>query len=209
MAAIIEADAVLGKIDEFFMKESPVHKTLRDLARRLPEHNIDYAVIGGMALNFHGYERVTVDIDLLLTQQGLERFAEKLAGLGYVPVYPGAKKHFKHAETGVQVEIITTGEYPGDGKPKEVAFPDPASVAEDVGGIKVIRLVSLIELKLASGLSAPHRIKDLADVQQLIERLNLPQDLDQQLKPSVRAEYNRLWEATDSARRSNIGPDKE
>ncbi len=44
------ADAALTRLDHFFMKESPVHKTLRDLAHRLPQAGISYALIGGMAL---------------------------------------------------------------------------------------------------------------------------------------------------------------
>jgi hypothetical protein len=102
----------------------------------------------------------------------------------------------------VSVKVITAGEYPGDGKPKEVVFPDPASSTEEIDGLGVIKLEVLIELKLASGLSAPHRIKDLADVQQLIETLDLPREIGYRLKPSVRSEYLRLWEATNAARSS-------
>jgi hypothetical protein len=53
----------------------------------------------------------------------------------------------------------------------------------------------LIELKLASGLSAPHRIRDIADVKDLIIALALPLELEESLDASVRAEYRRLWEA--------------
>ena len=84
-----------------------------------------------------------------------------------------------------------------------MAFPDPAASSEEIDGLRVIRLETLIELKLASGLSAPHRIKDLADVQQLIEVLNLPSEIASRLKPSVRGEYLRLWEATRAGRSSN------
>jgi hypothetical protein len=63
----------------------------------------------------------------------------------------------------------------------------------------------LIELKLASGLSAEHRrLRDLADVQQLIEILSLPRSLSEQLDPSVQDEYLRLWELADQARREEI-----
>ena len=81
------------------------------------------------------------------------------------------------------------------------------AASEDIDGIKVLRLENLIELKLASGLSAAHRIRDLADVQQLIEVLNLPEDLAGRLKPSVRDEYTRLWKATHEA--ANKGPGLE
>jgi len=37
----------------------------------------------------------------------------------------------------------------------------------------------------------PHRLHDLADVQELITYLNLPLELHEQLDPSVRAEYTR------------------
>ena len=102
----------------------------------------------------------------------------------------------------------------GDGKPKPVAFPNPVKVAVDHGGISVVGLESLVELKLASGLSAPHRLKDLADVQELIAKRQLPRELGARLDASVRDEYTRLWDAVDQARRlglerdGGLGPDR-
>jgi len=59
-----------------------------------------------------------------------------------------------------------------------VAFPDPVLAGEEGDGFRVISLVKLIELKLASGMTAPHRRqRDLSDVQDLIGALNLPVDL--------------------------------
>ena len=191
------------------MKTDPVHAALVELSRRLDEEGIEYALIGGMALGYHGFVRVTQDIDLLLTREGLQEFKEKLARRGYVPLFPGANKHFKDTAHGVNVKIITSGKYPGDGKPKEVLFPDPASVSQDIDGLKVVRLETLIELKLASGLTAPHRIRDLADVQQLIETLDLPEEMAARLKASVRAEFLRLWGATRAAKLDQSGRDKK
>jgi hypothetical protein len=184
----------LRQVDEFYMETSPVHKTLREVARRLSSKQIDYAIIGGMALALHGFIRPTEDVDLLLTPEGLDKFRAELVGLGYVPLFPGARKHFRDAETGVKVEVITTGEYPGDGKPKPVAFPTPKDVAVELANLRVVRIETLIELKLASGLTAEHRkLRDLADVQQLIEILNLPLELSSRLDGSLRDEYRRLW----------------
>ena len=42
------------------------------------------------------------------------------------------------------------------------------------------------ELKLASGLSAGHRLKDLADVQELVLANHLPESFAERLDPSVR-----------------------
>ncbi len=184
----------LQRADEFFMGTGPVHQTLRNVSRRLSEAGIDYAVIGGMALALHGFVRPTEDVDLLLSPEGLEKFREELVGRGYRPAFAGARKHFRDTETGVKVEMLITGEYPGDGKPKAVIFPDPGTKYEIIGAHRVISLPALIELKLASGLSAEHRqLRDLADVQQLIETLDLPENLAQQIDPSVRDEYQRLW----------------
>lgn len=96
----------------------------------------------------------------------------------------------------MRIEIITAGEYPGDGLPKPVIFPDPMTpgVTEEIEGIRVVTLERLIELKLASGMSAPHRLRDLADVQDLIARLSLSLTLVEELDPWVQAAYRDLWE---------------
>lgn len=182
------------------MGQGNVYETLRELARRLDQEDVDYALIGGMALVAHGYRRFTEDVDILMTPEGLEAFKQRLLGRGYVPAFQGAHKVFRDTETGVRIEIVTTGEYPGDGKPKPVAFPDPTQARFAREGVWLITLEKLIELKLASGLSAPHRLKDLSDVQDLILRLNLPIEFMSELDPSVRAEYKRLWEAAQSAK---------
>jgi hypothetical protein len=187
----------------FFMQEGDVYETLRRLAVRLRQESLEYALIGGMALVAHGYRRFTEDVDILMTPETLTAFRERLVDLGYRPAFPGAAKSFRDTETGVTIEVITTGEYPGDGKPKPVAFPDPRNARFERDGLWLVTLEKLIELKLASGLSAPHRLKDLADVQDLILRLKLPLTLSEQLHESVRPEYVRLWHAsqTDSSAR--------
>lgn len=186
----------------FFMQEGNVYETLRSLVARLDREGLDYAVIGAMALVAHGYRRFTEDVDILLTPEALQRFREKVEGLGYLPAFEGAKKIFRDTRTRVKVEFLTTGEYPGDGKPKPVAFPDPVEFREKKDDLWVIGLEKLIELKLASGLTAPHRLKDLADVQELILHLHLPLELSERLDGSVRAEYEKLWNAAETGRAS-------
>jgi hypothetical protein len=185
---------VLRAGDDLFARTGVVFESLRRLARRLTDEGTPYALIGGLALILHGYERFTKDVDIVLTREGLAAFVEKCVGRGYVPAFAGAQKTFRDTANNVRIEIITTGEYPGDGKPKPVAFPDPAQASIERDGIRVIRLEKLIELKLASGLSAAHRLRDLADVQDLIAVLGLPLDLAERLDASVRDEYRRLWE---------------
>ena len=75
----------------------------------------------------------------------------------------------------------------------------------EVEGIRVVRLERLIELKLASATSAPHRLRDMADVQDLIMRLELPLALAEHLNSSVQAAYWDLWGKT-RADRTTEGP---
>jgi len=166
------------------------------LSSRLRAEGIDHVIVEGMALVLHGYVRVTGVVDLVTTPDGLNAIHQRLVGRGYRPAFEGSRKKLRDTDTGVDIEFITTGEFPGDGKPKPVSFPDPKDVAVDRDGISVISLPKLIELKLASGLSAEHRrLRDLADVQDLIIALKLPRDLGDQIDPSVRQKYFRMWDA--------------
>ena len=176
------------------MHEGDIYETLRRLIDELDENGLDYALIGGMALIAHGYRRFTEDIDLLMTPEALQTFRERFIGRDYLPALSGATKVFRDTRTGIRIKVITTGEYPSDGKPKPVAFPSPTQARLQREGVWLITLEKLVELKLASGLSAPHRLKDLADVQELIVRLKLPLDFAEKIEASVRDEYRSLWE---------------
>ena len=94
-----------------------------------------------------------------------------------------------------------TGEYPGDGEPKPVSFPDPTTAFSIVNGIRCINLASLIELKLASGMTSFERLRDLSDVQQLIQVLNLDEKFAEQLDPYVRAKFDELRTGEGRSRR--------
>ncbi len=74
----------------FFMGEADVQRALERLARVLDEKGIPYAIIGALALNEWGHRRVTVDIDLLLTPEGLRSLKAEVLGRGYVEKSPGA-----------------------------------------------------------------------------------------------------------------------
>jgi hypothetical protein len=183
----------------FFMGEGILNETLRRVVRDLENRNIDYSLIGAVALNNYGYRRFTEDIDLLLTKEGLEKFQKELVGLGYRPAFEGATKKFRTTEENVPVEIITSGEFPGDGKPKPVVFPDPNENQTEIDGIKTLTLEKLIELKLASGMTAPHRLKDLADVQEIIKIKSLGADFAEKLNPYVREKYLDLQKAVEES----------
>jgi len=182
------------------MKKGKVHTTLNRLTQRLEDEQIDYAILGGMALAAHGYERFTTDVDVLTTREGLEKIHAVLVGRGYLPAFPGSRKTLRDTATGVTIDFITAGEFPGDSKTKPVSFPDPSTVTVEYDGYRVIDLAHLVELKLASGLSAALRAKDLGDIQELIIAAKPPRELGEQLDASVRDEYYRMWDAAQNAK---------
>src|SRR6266404_4717165 len=173
----------------YFMGSGTVNNTLARLAADLKSHNIDYVVIGAVALLAHGYPRLTEDIDLVFTVEGLNKFHEQLIGLGYASAFPGARKRLRSTRDGVRIDVIASGEYPGDGKPKPVRFPNPLEASVEIDGVRFATLEKLIELKLASGMTAPDRLKDLADVQEMIKIRGLTREFADKLNPYVREKY--------------------
>ena len=176
----------------FFEDKGAVQQAMRRIAKRLDEIGVPYAIVGGMALFQHGFRRFTEDVDILVTKESVPIIHEKLEGRGYLSPFTGSK-NLRDTELGVKIEFLITGGFPGDGKPKPVSFPDPADVAIEMEGRKYIPLTTLIELKLASGMTNTHRLKDLADVQEVIKTLNLPIEFGEQLNPYVREKFRELW----------------
>jgi hypothetical protein len=199
-ALISSPTATYAEAVRFFKGTGMLNDALSRLVRDLENLHIDYAVIGAVALNQHGFQRLTVDIDLLLTKDGLDRFRNEMVGLGYRPAFEGAKKKFRTTKENIPVDIITTGEYPGDGSPIPVVFPNPAEASLNIDGVNTVTLEKLIELKLASGITATDRLKDLADVQELIKIKSLDGSFATRLNEFVRSKYLELYQGVASAR---------
>src|SRR5882672_17586 len=187
----------------YFRGEGELNRTVAQLASDLDRHGIEYMVIGAVALTAHGYLRFTADVDLVLTADGLEKFHRELVGLGYRPAFEGAKKKLRSTRNNVAIEVITAGEYPGDGEAKPVSFPEPMKASSRMNGVQVVTLEKLVALKLASGMTAPDRLKDLADVQELIKIRRLSRQFAENLNPYVRAKYLELLEAAERGSRNN------
>jgi hypothetical protein len=191
----------LAEGSKFFEDKSAVQDALRKITKRLDDMHVPYAIAGGMALFHHGVRRFTEDIDILVTRKTLETIHQTLDGRGYVPPFAGSK-NLRDADLGVKIEFLVTGDYPGDGKPKPVAFPEPDDVGVELDGIRCVNLTTLITLKIASGMTNPARLKDLADVQELIKRVALQREFDASLHPFVQEKYRELWDAVQQGQAS-------
>jgi hypothetical protein len=192
----------------FFEGKGEVQATLERIADRLNGLGISYAVVGGMALFQHGVRRFTEDVDILVTRESLRLIHERLEGLGYVPPFAGSK-NLQDVQSGVRIEFLITGGYPGDGKQKPVSFPDPAQASFESAGVKYINLEPLIELKLASGMTGAGRQKDLGDVVALIKELKLPPGFAERLNEYVRPTYSDLWQQVQTAAQQDMQEDED
>ncbi len=177
----------------FFMGQAGVQLALYKLTAILEAEGLPYAIIGALALNEYGHRRVTVDVDLVMRDEHLQAFKRKYLGNGYAERVVGTGK-LLDTEHGVNVDVLSTGRFPGDDQPKPIAFPDPAVVALRGEKFALLPVERYVELKLASGMVAAHRAKDLVDIQELIKSTGLPVSFADKLHPWVREKFLELWQ---------------
>ena len=148
--------------------------------KELNEIGIDYLVVGGLAVNFHGIPRMTYDIDLmiLLESENILKLVRKLTQWGYRPKIPidakdladETKRNSWVREKGMKAlnfysETLPIGEI-------DIVIDSPIPYKElKTRAIKIklkdekiptVSIHDLIELKLRAG-----RKQDLADVEHL------------------------------------------
>lgn len=184
--------AALEQAGRFFMGTSNVQLAAERLVAKLDELAIPYAICGGLAVFAHGHERMTKDVDVLLTADGLRRFREAALGLGWLERFPGSR-HVRDTVQNVPVDVLLAGGHPGDGVPRGVVFPDPERAGILLAKKRVLALPHLIELKIASGMHAPDRLQDFADVLALIRVQALPLAFGDGLHAEVQAKWQELW----------------
>ena len=97
----------------FFMGQADVQRALLKLAKLLDDAAIPYAIAGAMALNEYGYQRVTADVDVLLTREGLAKLKLRALGRGYLEKFPGSKG-LRDTENNVAIDVLIAGDYPGE-----------------------------------------------------------------------------------------------
>src|SRR5262249_38424285 len=151
---------------------------------------IDHAIVGGVAVCLHGYQRNTVDVDLLIRPEDAEPMKSALEADGFE--WEPNEKEFR-SPSGVPIQCVIAGESEGPGQ--ETKFPDPgdAKAITTVEGLPVLSLARLIQSKIACGLGNMRRThKDFADVVELIAIHQLDGSFARFLHKSVRKEFREL-----------------
>lgn len=137
------------------------------LVQALDAANIEYAVVGALAVAIHGAPRATTDIDLLITRSSLERAVALAKTCGFsVAALPMTFRD------GTELQRVTKLDGPDTltldlilvNESLEPAWSSRQHLETDFGGVTVISREALIMMKVAAG-----RPRDLGDVASLEE----------------------------------------
>lgn len=184
-------DWALQEADRYFAGKGFVRQTLRDLASRLDELAVDYAVIGALAMYYYGYRRFTSDVDVLVSPSGLNAINESLIGHGYERPAEW-QRGFRDEATGVAVHVMVAGSVVGVASFAGHTLPEPGRFVDRIDGLNILSLPRLLELKIALG-SAPHALRHMGDAQELIRYTDVPQSFADELSPRFRGKFLELW----------------
>ena len=168
---------------------SGLEQTLRSAVEILAHHDIPHLVVGGLAVQEHGYFRVTIDCDLVVPDvlEAVEWLTADLSG-PFTRLHP-CEDTVKDKRNGVLINLLPAGRVLKQGC--KVPFPDPPEVGDQP---RFVPLEKLIALKLDSWSNSPtRRHKDKTDVIELIKALHLPRELV--VDEPVRALYLETWDA--------------
>jgi hypothetical protein len=170
------------------------NQTLWDAAQQcheaLRQAQIAHAVVGGVAVCLHGYQRNTVDLDLLVRRNDSAQIRQALDKSDFD--WRAETSEFR-SPGGIPVHLLMAGDRVGDDSELSLPDPgDPASIVE-LEGLPVLTLQRLIESKIACGLGDLRRThKDFADVVELIARHGLSRGDARRLHKSVRKTFSEL-----------------
>lgn len=151
---------------------------------------LPHAIVGGVAVCLHGYQRNTVDVDLLVRPADAAAVQQSLTSAGWQ--WDATQKQFL-SESGVILQLLLAGEPAGRGS--EVRLPDPADETSttELEGLPALTLARLIETKLACGEGNARRMhKDFADVVELIATHNLNRSFARKLHKSLQPTFREL-----------------
>ncbi|HTL55267.1 MAG TPA: hypothetical protein VL361_06285 [Candidatus Limnocylindrales bacterium] len=178
--------------DAYVLREntgtSGVVQTARDAVARLAHFEIPHLIVGGIAVQEHGYPRVTIDVDIVVPDvlEAVDFLTADLSG-PFVRV-GGREDAVEDRRNGVIVDFLPAGYVLREGN--RVPFPQPGKPSEN---LQLVTLEQLVSLKLDSWSGAKlRRLKDRTDVVELILRRKLPRNLA--VAPPVQQLYWDTWD---------------
>jgi hypothetical protein len=139
---------------------------LREFLELLNENHVEYLLIGGYAVGYHGFPRATADMDIWIasSEPNAEKIIAALEAFGFggtgitADLFLGPDKITQMGNPPLRIEILTTI------SGLEFADAYEARVVDVIDGVP-ISFISADHLKINKRASA--RLKDLADLDNL------------------------------------------
>ncbi|HWF18397.1 MAG TPA: hypothetical protein VG754_03985 [Verrucomicrobiae bacterium] len=184
--------------DAYLLRENTgttgLELTARAAAAALAQHHIPHLIVGGFAVQEHGYPRLTIDLDIIVPDV-LETAEFLTADLsGPFARVPGQQDRVKDKRNGVFIDLLPAGHVAKQGC--KVPFPLPEKASDKP---QIVTLENLISLKLDSWSNSPlRRLRDKSDAIELITRRKLPRDLG--VAEAVRSHYLEIWDGLQAER---------
>lgn len=149
------------------MAKMRLPQDFKDFLSLLNSHSVDYQLIGGYAVGYHGYPRATGDLDVWigLNPENTVRLIRALQEFGLdLPdsqkeIFLQENKVFRMGKPPIRIELLTTI----SGVRFEDSYPNRVCAEIDGVSVNLISLKHLIENKKASG-----RPKDIDDLQHIM-----------------------------------------
>jgi len=148
------------------MAMTSLPEDFKDFLKLLNFHKVDYLLIGGYAVGYHGYPRATADMDIWIgiSKENARKLVLVLKEFGFdIPelkeeLFLQENKVLRMGNAPIRIELLTTI----SGVEFQTCYND--RIEDIIDGIKVyiIDLVNLKKNKKASG-----RYKDLDDFDKL------------------------------------------
>ena len=135
------------------------------------EHNVRMLMVGGGAVNFHGYQRHSSDVDFWIdiSSTNLQNLKTVLVKMGYIlEDFPESIKlaeqniSLKFTPTSLNIELITCFSI---NKSFDIAYEEAEKVNFEGNSIAIWRVLNFDDLVTSKIKSA--RPKDLLDIQEL------------------------------------------
>lgn len=155
-------------------------RSVNAIVKALNDARVEYLIVGGLAVNAHGYERLTRDVDLVigLEPENIIRGLRTLMGIGYqmaIPVTPEefadeSKRETWRREKNMLVLKLWSDEHRRT--PVDVFIYEPFDFSQEFAAAKwegtgdnkapILRYESLLKMKAEAG-----RERDLLDIKNL------------------------------------------
>ena len=146
-------------------------KDMKELLRLFDKYGVEYLLVGGFAVNYYGYVRMTQDIDFLInpSKDNARRMMRCLSDFGFGAAGISEelfKKEGSAIHLGVEpnrIDLLTKLK----GLSNDTLFSQVNTTEIDGVGVKMITLENLLGVKKASG-----RLRDQADADELAALLD-------------------------------------